>query len=47
MENRWLMTLLLASVLWPTAAVADAYSLYWSILEEDAGLQPAEPEVRS
>jgi len=35
MQNRWLMTLLLAPVLEP-ASMADPYSLYWYMLEEDA-----------
>jgi hypothetical protein len=36
MENRWLLTLLLAPLLSPAALAVEAYSLYWYMLEEDS-----------
>ncbi len=36
MDNRWLLTLLLAPLLSPAALSVEAYSLYSFLLEEDA-----------
>jgi hypothetical protein len=52
MENRWLLTLLLAPLLSPAALAVEAYSLYWYMLEEDtlsatAGRDPNYPLVES
>ena len=44
MENHWLMTLLLAPILAPTAG--EAYSLYWYMLERDACAAASEDSMR-
>ena len=42
MENRWLLTWLLAPLLSPGAMAVEAYSLYWYTLDADAPSATAE-----